>query len=108
MGDEMTGPLDEGARREQFKLVYDYIKFHIGLYLATPTFIALIARAFSTEGKPAFQKALLVTMCIYLVAGIHAGWFMGRHINTKWETDYLIAFEKSAFTWTRRIVHHWL
>ena len=101
-------PLDDGVRREQFKLVYDYIKFHIGLYLATPTFIALIARTFGAESRPIFQMALVITMAIYLVAGVHAGWFMGKHINTKWAADYLDDFEKEAFPPSRRFFHHWL
>jgi hypothetical protein len=29
------------VRLEQFKLVYDYIKFHMGLYIATPPVLHL-------------------------------------------------------------------
>jgi hypothetical protein len=42
---ELNGS-DPQVRLEQFKLVYDYIKFHIGLYLATPPVFAIVAESF--------------------------------------------------------------
>ena len=34
---------------EQMKLVYDYIKFHIGLYLATPPVFVIVADSFGVS-----------------------------------------------------------
>jgi hypothetical protein len=39
------------AQFEQFKLIYDYIKFHIGLYLATSPIIANVAESFDVKTR---------------------------------------------------------
>lgn len=98
---------DDAVRREQFKLIYDYIKFHIGLYLSTPAVIGLLGRAFGAEGT-SFKIGLTIMIGLYLVAGVHAAWFMGAHINTAWNNDYLVDFADAAFSKRRRILHHWL
>jgi hypothetical protein len=99
---------DPAVRRDQLKLVYDYIKFHIGLYLSTPAVLGLIAKSFDVEKVPSFQHGLILMILAYLVAGAHAAWFMGTHVNRRWEDDYLGKFESSAYSLTRRLIHHWL
>src|SRR5215470_1219815 len=95
-------------RRDQLKLVYDYIKFHIGLYLATPTALALLANGFGVLDLRYFLALLGSSMIVYLVAGAHAGLFMSRHINDPWQQDYLLRFEAEAFSQKRRRMHHGL
>ena len=100
--------LDEGGRREQFKLIYDYIKFHMGLYLATPPLVALVASSLSIEGSKCFLGSLGLMIAIFAVSGAHASLFMARHVNDPWQKDYLDRFEQDAFSTTRRTMHHLL
>ena len=104
----MTWQISETARLEQFKLIYDYIKFHIGLYLATPTVMAIIAEAFSAQSSIWFRSGLIAMIFTYFAAGIHAGLFMGRNINHRWDEHFLHRVESEAFSRTRRIMHHTL
>lgn len=95
-------------KMEQFKLIYDYIKFHLGMYLATPPVIAIIAESFAAKDKHFFQIGLGLMIFIYLISGAHAGLFMSRYINDPWTTDILKDFESGAFSPTRRNMHHTL
>ncbi|MEU1428521.1 hypothetical protein ABZ412_15740 [Nocardia sp. NPDC005746] len=99
--------VDDASRREQAKLMYDYIKFHIGLYLATPAAIGLLGSTFAVADKPSFQVGLATMMVIYLGAGLHASRFMGRFINVAWDQNVMATFEDKAFTFQRRVMHHW-
>jgi hypothetical protein len=65
---------------EQMKLVYDYIKFHLGLYLATPPVFAIIAESFEVKELPLFQIGLGLMILTYAVSGASAGLFMGKFI----------------------------
>jgi hypothetical protein len=100
--------IEDSVRRDQLKLVYDYIKFHIALYLATPTALALIADAFEVKRSKPFAIGLILSALIFLVAGLSAALFMGRHIIRPWQNDYLIKFEKDAFSTCRVFFHHQL
>jgi hypothetical protein len=83
---------------EQMKLVYDYIKFHIGLYLATPPVFVIIAESFEVKELILFQLGLVGMIVIYSLSGAHAALFMGRFINTQWTTATLEEFNKVAYT----------
>lgn len=98
--------ISDADRREQFKLIYDYIKFHIGLYLASPAAIALMADAFGVKTHRAFQAGLSAMIIVYLAAGIHAGLFMARYINDPWQDNYLHDVEAGVFCPRRRFMHH--
>lgn len=100
--------VDESARRDQLKLIYDYIKFHIGLYLSTPAVLALIADGLGVKQTLPFTAGIVAAMLFYLPAGIHAALFMARHVNDPWQDGYLGAFENKAFLPTRRRMHHTL
>jgi hypothetical protein len=93
---------------EQMKLVYDYIKFHLGLYLATPPVFAIIAESFRVTELILFQIGLVGMIVIYVLSGAHAGLFMGRFINTQWTTGTLEEFNRVAYTRSRRLWHHTL
>ncbi len=58
--------LEASDKREQLKLIYDYIKFHMGLYLSTPPLFALFANALSMQTSKCFLVGLLVMICICL------------------------------------------
>jgi hypothetical protein len=91
---------------EQMKLVYDYIKFHTGLYLATPPVFVIIAESFEVKTRILFQVGLVLMIIIYGISGAHAGFFMGRFINTKWDEKTLSNFGANAYSNTRRNMHH--
>ena len=101
-GDEIS----EGDRRDQLKLVYDYIKFHISLYLGTPAALSIIADALGVKKSGYFVGGLAVAIIIYIIAGINAGLFMSHQINDPWQSGYLTKFEKAAFSSRRRFMHH--
>ena len=105
---EWPDGVERGDRLEQFKLIYDYIKFHLGMYLATPPVIALIAESFGVTCRYSFQYGLVAMIVIYFTSGAHAGWFMGRFINDPWRPvpEMLREFEADAFSSTRRNMHH--
>jgi cytochrome b561 len=96
------------ASFEQMKLVYDYIKFHLGLYLATPPVFVVVAEAFHAKELILFQIGLVGMILIYGLSGIHAGLFMGRYINTRWTEQVLDNFNREAYTNCRRNWHHTL
>jgi hypothetical protein len=96
------------ASFEQMKLVYDYIKFHIGLYLATPPVFVIIAESFEVKRLILFQAGLMGMIFIYGLSGANAGLFMGRYINTRWTAETLDKFDRHAYTNGRRNWHHTL
>ena len=100
--------VSQADRLEQFKLVYDYIKFHIGLYLATPPIFAVIAESFSVKDYRMFQLGLFLMIGVYLISGISAGLFMGRYVNSPWQERFLSNLEKNTFAPSRRLMHHTL
>ena len=99
--------LDDATRLEQLKLIYDYVKFHIGLYLATPPVLVIVGEGLGIKESPPFRWGLIAMIGIYLISGISAGWFMGTHINKKWTAGYLSSFNDKAYRLRRRILHHW-
>ena len=100
--------LSDADRREQLKLVYDYVKFHLGLYIGTPAALSFLAVALGVEKSRLFRATLFAVILILARAGVDAGLFMGRHINEKWQGDYLDRFESEAFNDRRRFMHHTL
>ncbi len=100
--------VSEERRLEQLKLIYDYVKFHIGLYLATPAVFVVLAGGIEVETHDYFFVGLCSMIFVYLLAGGHAAWFMGNNINTKWKPGFLDTFEAAAFHKYRRYIHHWL
>jgi hypothetical protein len=106
--DKWPTTLDQKDKEEQFKLVYDYIKFHLGMYIATPPVIALLAEPFGVKESTCFKVCLGLMVAVYIVSGAHAGLFMGRFINEPWDENILAEFDERAFTDRRRFMHHTL
>ena len=93
---------------EQLKLISEYIKFHLGMYLATPPVLMIVAQGLKVENSRWWIGGLCTMILIYLVSGISAAWFMGTHINTRWSDDRLTEFARAAYSVRRRVMHHWL
>jgi hypothetical protein len=108
MSEESNLKLSKADELEQFKMIYDYIKFHIGLYLATPPVIAIIAESFNVKTSNWFRIGLGAMIVIYLASGINAGQFMARHVNDEWNARFLEEFKAEAFSPNRRFMHHTL
>ena len=98
--------LKDTDKLDQLKLVYDYVKFHIQLYLATPAALALVADGLQVKQDRIFTFGLIGMILVYLAAGIHAGLFMGRHVNDPRQDDFLERFEQDAFSSGRIFMHH--
>jgi len=93
---------------EQLKIVSEYVKFHIGLYLATPPVLVILAEGLQIGHSRLFLGSFSLMILCYLVSGISAGWFMGKYINHPWNDERLRAFSTEAYSLKRRILHHWL
>jgi hypothetical protein len=93
-------------KRDQLKLVYDYIKFHIGLYIATPAALSVIADGFDVKRFTCFISFLFLSIVLFIIAGAHAGLFMFRHVINPWQDDYLEYFRSEAFSDKRIFYHH--
>jgi len=41
---------------------------------------------------------MVMMVSLYIIAGIHAAWFMGTHVNAQWNGDFLEEFERAAYS----------
>jgi hypothetical protein len=90
-------------------LLYDYIKFHLGLYIATPPVLAIIGTALGVSANRYFQMGMIGLIAVYFVAGVHASRSIANVINTSWTDDRGWAkFGNSAASPLRRFMHHYL
>ena len=97
-----------GIELEHFKLLWDYIKFHLGLYLATPAAFAFVATAFNVAtSRVFFWTWCAMTFCCF-VSGVGASWFMANRVNRRWNDKYDFDWEKDAASGFRRLVQHHL
>ena len=105
---KQENPISE-QELEQLKLVIDYVKFHMGLYLVTPSVLVLIATGLQVTNSNWWVGSLLLMILIYVVSGVHAGLFMGRFINHEWKgSSRLKELKEEAYSLRRRGFHHWL
>ncbi|MCB1790335.1 MAG: hypothetical protein KDJ24_08550 [Gammaproteobacteria bacterium] len=94
---------------KQSDLLYDYIKFHIGLYLVTPASVALIGQALNIESCNAYRYGLGAMILIYLVAGTSASIFVANHLFAKWgDLDRWRDLGVRGEDWRRKFLHHYL
>jgi hypothetical protein len=93
---------------EQLKVVSNYITFHMGLYLATPPVLVILAEGLGVVESGLFISGFFLMIILYLVSGISAGWFMGKFINHPWTDNRLRALYAEAYSGRRRILHHWV
>ncbi len=102
--------MDDNQRNlKHSDLLYDYIKFHLGLYLATPTVVAIVATALGVQSDPSFQVGMASFVVIYFVAGVHASWTIASCVNVDWKTgDEWADLGKQASSIRRRFFHHYL
>jgi hypothetical protein len=90
-------------------VLYDYIKFHLGLYLATPPVLAIVALALEVSKHAYFQKGMVCLVGFYFVAGTSAALTLASHVNVDWasETKWVELGAKASSGW-RRFLHHYL
>ena len=94
---------------DQFKLIYDYIKFHIGLYLGTPAVMVIVAEPFSLKDAFLFRRGLIIMIFIFSISAGHAAWdFMGRYLTSeRWGADFPNSDQRDHILGLcRRIFHH--
>jgi hypothetical protein len=103
MEDKMTD-----RELDQLKAVSEYIKFHIGLYLATPAALAVLAEGLKVQNSWWCIGGIALMVIFYLVSGVSAAWFMGKFINIPWNDKRLDDIKAMAFSRRRRILQHWL
>jgi hypothetical protein len=110
MGAIMTKLTFEVTERdfEQLKQICEYVKFHIGLYVATPSALMIIAQGLHIETTSWFIGGTAAMMVIYLISGISAGLFMGKCVNRRWDDSRLSELYIEAYSLQRRIFQHWL
>ena len=100
---------DEQLKVKHSDVTYDYIKFHLGLYIATPPVIAIVATALGVQTTPAFQRGMIGLVIVFFIAGVCASWFIASHINRQWDTSQQwIALGERADDLLRRALHHYL
>lgn len=104
----LKGKMDE-HKIKQSDLLYDYIKFHIALYLATPAGLALVGGALDLEDKFWYKVGLAVALLCNLIAGGFACCFISKHLFEKWYnfSKWKELGEQGASFW-RKALHHWL
>ncbi len=94
---------------DQLKQVVEYIKFHIALYLATPSVIVLLADSLKLTESKWIGRSVVLMILIFTISGISAGWFMGTYINQPLRDEKrLREFYNEAYSLRRRILQHWL
>src|SRR4051794_18797785 len=80
--------MDERASNlKHSDLLYDYIKFHLGLYIATPPVLAIVGTALGVSGNRYFQIGMIGLIAVYFVAGVHASLSLANVINVSWQDD---------------------
>ncbi|HEX8161070.1 MAG TPA: hypothetical protein VF538_04320 [Pyrinomonadaceae bacterium] len=88
--------------KEQVKTLYDYTKFHIGLYSTLITgLIALISFGFG-EARDLYLSWIKAIIIVLLIAGVFGAIVASRIVYGKWSEDTL-ATESSRFWKIRRL-----
>lgn len=90
-------------------LLYDYIKFHLELYVATPPVLAIVATGLGVNDDKWFQRGMILMLVVYFIAAAHACRTIAGRINIRWESEADWAkFGEQAHSRGRRIMHHHL
>jgi hypothetical protein len=102
--------MDDTAREmKHADLLYDYIKFHLSLYLATPAALAIVANALELAKWPEFLWGLTGLFVACVIAAVSASWMLASAINVDWPTSAAWqAFGRKAQAGWRRFIHHYL
>ncbi len=98
--------ITEGVRRDQMNIVYDHIKFDIGLYIGTPAALAVVADGLQIKQSAIFAAGLILCIAVFLFAGLNAMQFITKHYLGRWSEGYLERFEAEAFRGRRMFLHH--
>jgi len=106
-GDQQAWDLKEDSeKRDQFKLVYDYMRLHLQLYVATPPVFALLAKNLDVAST-GVAWATGTMSGFYIIAGGDAAWRIGKCINEPWRgRAYLDVLQHHAFSRRRKFLNH--
>ena len=100
--------MNDDHRLLHSQLLYDYIKFHLGLYLATPPVLAIVATALGVDESPIFRWSMALLVGIYFLAGVSASRLVAAQINVKWSDDCKWrSFGEHAHRVPRRVIQHY-
>jgi len=102
--------MDDTAQRvKHADLLYDYIKFHLGLYIATPPVLAVVATGLGVEKSPSFRHGMIGLVVIFFIAGIYASWIIASRVNASWTSvEDWAKFSAVAHSCWRRFFNHYL
>jgi hypothetical protein len=91
---------------EQLKLIYDYAKFHIGLY-ATVSAALIGVTTFNENLKKNYMGWLLAVLGCFLAAGIGGGLVAGHVVYSRWDNPLVKELLKGYFTPTLSSPRAW-
>jgi hypothetical protein len=100
---DATATVLSNYQLDQLKLLYDYIKFHIGLYVVTPPIVTKMAESLSVLSNGWTQLGLLFLLLTCVGSGALGGWFMTEFVNVDWsDAGRTELIKKLAFARWRR------
>jgi MFS family permease len=86
---------------EQLKQIYDYAKFHIGLYATVSTALIAIMSFVSNEAKARYRNYFIAVLICFLMAGIGGGLVASHIAYTDWSSpaasDMFAGFTTGTF-----------
>ncbi len=73
-GEMATSPADGNAELEKLKLLYDYTKFHVGIYITSDGILAALIAASDKDFPLQFNRTWLIAAVIFIaIAGFAGG-----------------------------------
>jgi hypothetical protein len=94
-------PRPEKMAIEQVKQIYDYTKFHIGLYSTLLTGLVALVTVIRRQGfGEQYRTVLFIIIIVLLIGGIAGALAASRIVYGPWEEKYFV-IEDSRF-WEKR------
>ena len=85
--------------------VYDYLKFHLGLYLATPAVLIFLAESIGFDEHNCFKATMALMISLYFFSGAKVCLFLSSFVYGDNGKDWSELAEEAG---KRKVVHHWL
>jgi hypothetical protein len=94
---------------DQVKLIYDYAKFHIGLYATVNTALVAVLSFADKNFKEHYRGLFLIIFLCFLAAGIGGGLVASHIVYSQWDAQNVGKLLKgffqptlsSPFKWTK-------
>jgi hypothetical protein len=104
-----TNSAPDPVRLAQSDKLYDYIKFHLTMYLATPTALGIIGSALQIDKDSHFRVGLLGMIGANVIAGVSASWFLADHLFARWaDMSRWYTLGEKGDDLLRKCLHHYL